>query len=172
MLLNIREHAQGWIAWLIAGILCLAFALWGIEYYIGGGQENAPAVTVNGEEISNIAWENTYQRLRQTNPLGMQADFNDAIQKALKDQALQELITQSILTQAAADSGYVVNQQQLSALITSLPEFQINGQFSSALYNRVIQQFFSSEQAFINDVQNRTTTLQARAGLVGTTLRH
>jgi peptidyl-prolyl cis-trans isomerase D len=169
MLLNIRQHAQGWIAWIIAGVLCLAFALWGIEYYIGSGGGNAPAATVNGEDISNAQWEASYRRLQQTNPLGQQATFNQALQAQFKNQALQELIEQEILIQAATKSGYVVTPPQVTALVTSLPELQVNGQFSQALFNRIVQQFFSSEQAFLKDIQDKSTILQARAGVIGTT---
>lgn len=168
MLQNMRAHAQGWIAWVIAGVLCVAFALWGIEYYIGGGQKHPPAASVNGQDISQHQWDAGYDRVLQSNPLAQQASTNPQLQKELRAQALRELIEQTVLTQAAAKTGYVVSMQQVLALVANFPEFQINGQFSPALFTRVARQAFTSEQAFLKDIQERSRIIQARTGVVGT----
>jgi peptidyl-prolyl cis-trans isomerase D len=169
MLQNMRAHAQGWIAWLIAGVLCLAFALWGVEYYIGGNQKNLSAATVNGEEISNSQWDASYSRLQQTHPLGQQANFNPALEQQLRSQALNQLVEQTILAQAATGAGYVFSMQQVTAIVMSFPEFQVNGQFSKALFTRITQQLFKSEEAFLKDVQNSSLIIQAKTGIMSTT---
>ncbi|MCC9002049.1 MAG: SurA N-terminal domain-containing protein, partial [Candidatus Competibacter sp.] len=37
MLQKIRDHAQGWFAYTIIGLLTIPFAVWGINYYFEGG---------------------------------------------------------------------------------------------------------------------------------------
>ena len=37
MLQEIRERAQGWIAWFIVILISVPFALWGISSYLDGG---------------------------------------------------------------------------------------------------------------------------------------
>ncbi|WP_420331502.1 SurA N-terminal domain-containing protein, partial [Pseudoalteromonas shioyasakiensis] len=37
MLQFIRDNAQGWIAWVIVGLIIIPFALWGLNEYVGGG---------------------------------------------------------------------------------------------------------------------------------------
>ena len=37
MLQEIRERAQGWIAWFIVILISVPFALWGISSYFDGG---------------------------------------------------------------------------------------------------------------------------------------
>jgi hypothetical protein len=36
MLQSIRERAQGWIAWIIVGLIIITFALFGIQEYAQG----------------------------------------------------------------------------------------------------------------------------------------
>jgi peptidyl-prolyl cis-trans isomerase D len=168
MLQNMRAHAQGWIAWVIAGVLCIAFALWGIEYYIGGGQKHPPAASVNGQDISQNQWDASYDRLLQSNALAQQDATNSDLQKQFKAQALRSLVEEAVLTQAAAKTGYIVNMQQILSLIANFPEFQINGQFSPDLFKRIARQAFGSEQAILKNIQDRSSIVQVRTGIVGT----
>jgi peptidyl-prolyl cis-trans isomerase D len=54
MLLKIREKAQGVFAWVILVLICVPFALWGIQNYLGGGTEKAIAQVGTGSFISRI----------------------------------------------------------------------------------------------------------------------
>ena len=45
MLIKIREKSQGVFAWVILLLICVPFALWGIQNYVGGGTE-AAVVTI------------------------------------------------------------------------------------------------------------------------------
>ncbi len=54
MLQNIRDKAQGWIAWAIVILISIPFALWGIQEYLGSGSEPVVA-TVNGDDITEQA---------------------------------------------------------------------------------------------------------------------
>ena len=47
MLETIREHAQGWIARIILGLIALTFAFWGVDSYIKGDGKAPPAAKVN-----------------------------------------------------------------------------------------------------------------------------
>ena len=45
LLQKIRDHAQGWFAYTIIGLLTIPFAVWGINYYFeGGGPMDAAVV--------------------------------------------------------------------------------------------------------------------------------
>lgn len=165
MLQNLREHAQGWIAGVIAVILCLAFALWGIQYYIGGNGDNSVVAKVNGEEVTVNQWNTIYKRLR--NSLGLPAaQMDSATLKQLKQQALLQVVRQTVLAQAAYKENYRISNAEISAIITQVPAFQVQGQFSPELYQRLVGQLFGNETAFIKSVREDALIMQARSGII------
>ena len=64
MLQEIRERAQGWIAWFIVILISVPFALWGISSYLDGGSTQVVA-SVNGQDITEREFENGYRQYRQ-----------------------------------------------------------------------------------------------------------
>ncbi|EKD46118.1 MAG: hypothetical protein ACD_69C00005G0001, partial [uncultured bacterium] len=51
MLQSMHDKIQGWVAGVIAFIIALTFALWGVQNYLRSGAHQA-AAKVNGEEIT------------------------------------------------------------------------------------------------------------------------
>lgn len=167
MLQNLREHTQGWIAGVIAVVICLAFALWGIQYYLGTGSNNSVVGKVNGEEITVQQWNTAYKRLRNSLRLPV-AQLDASVLKQLKQQALTQIITQTVLAQAAWKEGYRINNSEIVSIIQQVPVFQVQGQFSPELYQRLVTELFGNEAAFIRSVRQETLILQARSGIVDT----
>lgn len=163
MLQNLREHAQGWIAAVIAGVLCLAFALWGIQYYITGNSASDEVAKVNGEKITTEQWNALYKRVRQNMQLPPGA--SSTLVRQLKNQTLEQLITQTALAQAAYRQGYRISNAQISAIISQVPAFQVQGQFSLPLFQRLVAELFNTETAFLTNVRQEALILQARNGI-------
>ena len=71
MLSFIRDRAQGWIAWVIVGLLIIPFALWGVNEYVGSG-DKLVAATVNGTDIGQREFQQAFydQRGRMQQMLG------------------------------------------------------------------------------------------------------
>lgn len=64
MLLEIREKSQGVFAWVILVLICVPFALWGIQNYVGGGSETAVA-TVGEKEFYQQDVNRAYSQYSQ-----------------------------------------------------------------------------------------------------------
>ena len=64
LLQKIRDHAQGWFAYTIIGLLTVPFALWGINQYFEAGGP-ADAAVVGASKISLQEFQRTYQQQRQ-----------------------------------------------------------------------------------------------------------
>ena len=58
MLQKIRDHVAGFVAWIIVGIIAIAFTLWGVDF---GFSTRQFAAKVNDEEIGLAEFGQTYQ---------------------------------------------------------------------------------------------------------------
>ncbi len=115
MLQSIREHSQGWLAWLIVGLISIPFALWGINSYLDGGS-NVSVASVNGTDISLSQYKNAMgnyrDRLQQM--FGDSVDINSMDQTALKNEVVNGLVEQRVLSQVANESGMRISDKQVS----------------------------------------------------------
>lgn len=166
MLQSLREHVQGWIAVVIAGILGLAFALWGIEYYIGNGPTEVVVAKVNGEKITQNQLEVAYNRARQAQQLSGNSADNETLQKQIKTRALNGLVQQQVLTRAANKAGYVISPVQVGALLQQMPAFQMNGQFSYDLFQRTLMNLSYTPEMFAQEIGKSALLQQVQLSLV------
>ena len=138
LLQKIRDHAKGWFAYTIVGLLIIPFAVWGINYYFEGGGP-ADVAVVGDSKISLQEFQRAYQQQRQR----LQAMLGDADPALLdgprmKQTVLQQLIDERILNQLVRAQGLRVGDQQLHDVLVGRPEFQQNGVFSLDLYQQLL----------------------------------
>lgn len=160
MLQVMREKIQGWIASIIIGILVIAFALWGIEYYLERGGSTNVVAKVNGKPISEGLVNAVFERLRSNQTLDVDA------QAKLKQQALRQIISAQVLSEGALKSGYRISPAQLDDVIMQLPAFQFQGQFSPQRFQQVLTMMGYSQDQFIADLQRTLLVNQMQIGVV------
>jgi peptidyl-prolyl cis-trans isomerase D len=166
MLQNIRNNIQGTAAKVIIALIIVPFALFGIDSLFGGTAQ-PPAAVINGEKISEGELQQAIA-LQKRRLLGMMGDqinptmLDDGI---LRKPALNTLIKQKLLLQAADDVGIEVSTAQLHATIASMPQFQEDGQFSQARYEQVLRvQGYSS--SFFKQLLKSDLTIQQLSSAV------
>lgn len=139
MLNFIRERAQGWIAWVIVGLISIPFALWGVNSYLTGPSDVVVA-TVNGEPIKQAEYQQAFQqyRDRMRNMLGDKFDpaLFDSI--AVKKNVVDSLIEQKLLLSAGQEIGLKISNSALLQMIKATPAFQKDGQFNADAYSMVL----------------------------------
>ncbi|MFA5530134.1 MAG: SurA N-terminal domain-containing protein [Thiohalomonadaceae bacterium] len=141
MLQFIRARAQGILAWIIVGFIVITFALWGVQEYLGGGQE-VPVAQVNETSISKerLQFAVNQQRQRLQEMLGPNFRPEMFAEASMREAILQSLIEREVLVQTALENGLWVSDAQLASVIRSIPAFQgENGQFSTAAYERALR---------------------------------
>ncbi|MGD8572859.1 MAG: SurA N-terminal domain-containing protein [Gammaproteobacteria bacterium] len=168
MLGYIRESVQGWIAWAIVILLIIPFALWGINEYFGSGGSATVAV-VNGEEISQQAYQREYymQRDRARQMLGEQFNVS-MMDEQIKQKALDDIVNREVLTQTANDAGYRISDQFLAQTIQDFEAFQESGQFSNDLYKQQLSAQGESPATFEYRIRRAILSQQLYAGLNST----
>jgi peptidyl-prolyl cis-trans isomerase D len=168
MLQSIRDRTQGWIAGIIISLLILSFALWGIHSYMVGGSASTTVAKVNGDEITKSQLAVAYERLRRQ--LQTQYSANYALppgaEAGLKDRALQTLINIQLLKQASIKQDYRISDQQVDGLLESMPDFQVNGQFSLARFQQVLSTTLFNAGDFLNLLKTSLLIDQPRLGLI------
>lgn len=147
MLQSIREHAQGWIAKVILGLIALTFAVWGVDWYFTGNAQGKPAAVVNGGDISERDFAQALQQ--QQEALGLKPDQNGQ-NKALRQQVLDQLVSTRLLQDAATQAGLTVGDAQIKSVLAGLEPFQDQGAFSEARLDSWLRSRGMSRAQFIS----------------------
>ncbi len=138
MLQSIRDRAQGWIAWVIVGLIILTFALFGIDQYARGDKVVVVA-EVNGQHVTGNEFLTLYNRQKSR----LEEQFGDMYDQVVDDetlrlQVLDALVESELMRQWANDNGMLVTDRQLASAIHSAEVFQQDGKFSDKIYEEVL----------------------------------
>lgn len=164
MLQSMRNGAARWFIWVVVIIIIITFTLWGISSYFTGGGGMAPIVAkVNGIKITRAEFTAAYNRLRQARP---KLFTTPNASTKIKQQLLQNLMMQAILSQAALKQGYSISDEQLNTLIMKIPAFQVDGQFSPAQFSMLLNQAQFTPQQFMQYIRATLLVDQVRNGIV------
>jgi peptidyl-prolyl cis-trans isomerase D len=130
MLQSNRDGSRSWGAKIIIGVMVAAMALFGIESLFGlFGSDPDEVASVNGQPIMRQQVELEVQRALRSGQVPPEQE------RALRNDILDQLITQQLLSQYAEEGGFAVSEQQLDQLIVSLPEFHDqDGRFSAEVF--------------------------------------
>lgn len=163
MLQKIRDKTQNWISILIIGFLILMFGMWGISYYLSGSSSNQQSIVqINGQSVPLRKYQALYNYERQA---ASQAITNGTVSiPELKKLVLSSLIQDQLLYQGVLSAGLGISTQSLDSLISSMPVFQANGQFSQALYQSYLQNQGLDTQGLRDKLKQSVLTNQWRLG--------
>jgi len=159
MLTKIREKAQGAFAWGILIIICVPFALWGIQNYLDTGEE-APVASVGDKDFFQRDVNKAYEQYSQ-NLQGMMID-----EQTLKAQALEKLIKDEVLLQYVHANGLVTTDDAARELIQSLPYFQVDGKFDDKRYRTALNLQKMSSGEFVNRIKNALIMEQFQRSII------
>jgi peptidyl-prolyl cis-trans isomerase D len=169
MLQDIRKSSQGTAAKVIIGLIVISFAGFGLQSILldGGGGSVAE---VNGEAITpnelNQAL-NTQQR-RMIAMMGDELDPSLLEPERLRPQVMDTLVTRKLLLQSARENGLGVSEREVGALIGTMEQFHVNGQFSPEAYRAALANAGYSPAYFKQSLIEELVVSQMRTGLAGT----
>jgi peptidyl-prolyl cis-trans isomerase D len=167
MLQSIRDRTQGWIAGVIISLVILSFALWGIHSYIAGAGNTDVIAKVNGTEISKRQLAAAFERLRRQVQMNTgTGTVPDNLDVDLKRRALDALINIQVLKQASLAQNYRISPRQVEGYLESMPEFQVNGQFSASRFQQLLAATLYSVGDFLDLIGTTLLIDQPRLGIV------
>lgn len=165
MLQLIRDKAQGWIAWVIVGLICIPFALWGVQEYLGP-DPNVTVIEINGQEIGLQTFTIEHQRTRYR--LGGIVEETPEVSQAIRTQTIERLVRDELMAQVSAGQGLRISDEQLALAIQGEQAFQVNGQYSPEAYERAIATEGYSPGSFENVLRRSLVAEQLASGIMET----
>ena len=167
MLQSIHDRAQGWLAWIIIGLICIPFAFWGIQEYFTAAEEVAVA-EVNGEEVELDAFQQAYQQYRKQYQVILGRLSEQANEDGLKQQTLDQMVEMLLKKQLGEKLGLRISDRQVTQAVKALPAFQRDGKFSNNLYERGLQSAGMSAVTFEEQLRRELLTDQVRKAVIDT----
>ncbi len=166
MLEFIRERAQGWMAWVIVILICIPFALFGINSYFGT-DPNAPVIIVDDKEIGLIDFQRAYQNDLATlrNRFGNQFDQNLLDQARLKQLTVDRLVQAELVSQLAAKDGLRIGEAQLATVLRAQQNFREGAVFSPSRYQNWLQSQGYTASGFEELYKGVLLSQQLRSGI-------
>ncbi|MFK8080764.1 MAG: SurA N-terminal domain-containing protein [Granulosicoccus sp.] len=171
MLLDLREKVRNSkpLKYSLITLISIPFVLVGIGSYFSGGTA-APIAEVNGQPIDQQQWDRAYQQQRQqlARMFGGQLPEAFANEALLRDQALQQLITQQVLESEVVEQKFAVGDATLGRAIRNLPNFQVDGRFDAEAYQTQLRSSGMSVPMFEQSFRDDTALNQFRTGISNT----
>ncbi|MGQ9499276.1 MAG: SurA N-terminal domain-containing protein [Dissulfurimicrobium sp.] len=158
MLDLIRRKASSWLLKFILGVIAIVFIFWGIGNF--HSQRTDTVANINGEKISIEAYRSAYadiiehykQMFKGKIPEGLLEKLN------VKQQAMDDLIQQTLVRQAADKMGIRISNEELQKIIAGIPAFQHEGAFNKTLYERVLRGQRMTPASFENKLRDELLT--------------
>jgi peptidyl-prolyl cis-trans isomerase D len=148
MLSLMRKHAGSWLIKVLLGGIAVTFISWG--GYQVTSQRSGRVATVNGETITAEEYRLTYKRLVEQVQQRFGNNLNEEMIKNLQlpKQAIDQLVDQMLMRQAAIDLDLRVSDEDLSRAIKSIGAFQTGGVFDPRRYKLILDRNNLSPESF------------------------
>jgi peptidyl-prolyl cis-trans isomerase D len=147
-----RRHATSWLIKVFFALIVIVFIFWGGYSYREGGK--AEVARVDDHVISVAEYDRAYSQMLEMYRRQLGGALSDEMLKQfnLKQQALDSLIDQFILTKAAQEFGLAATEQEVQQRILEFAAFQQDGKFSQERYNALLQQNRLTPETFEKQV--------------------
>ncbi len=141
MLDTIRRRKSVFL-WFILIPIAVVFVFWGIGGRTTGPLDPGQAASVNGTDIASfeVAEEQSRLEERYRQLFGGQLPPGLLEPEAMRAQAIENLVTRTLLKQEAKRQGLRVTDEEVRQYIVGQPAFQQNGQFDRNTYLYALSQ--------------------------------
>lgn len=139
----------------LLAIITLPFAFFGIESYQALNASTEVAV-VGDQKITEQEFSNALrqQQDRMRSLLGRNVDAAMLDSPELRNELLDGLVSQRLLTQRALRDHLAVTDERLQEVIIAMPAFQVDGKFSHAQYEALLRAQNMTPTMFENSLRH------------------
>lgn len=165
MLTEIREKSSGIFAWVIALLIIIPMAFFGVNQYVSSQPE--PTVAKIGEErITQSQYQGAVSRQQQymRRIMGENIDHSFLNSLQFKQGVLQQLVSQAIVSNTAEENNYRIGDGQLSELIKDSDVFKKDGKFDKEAYDKYVRSQQYSKTQFEQRLRDQSRLAQVSSG--------
>jgi len=166
MLQSIRSRLTGVISLVILGLIGLSFVFFGLPG-AGGTAGLDYAAKVNGSKVPLNSLRSQLQRMEAEQARFYPDGMPEAQRTQLRENILNGLIRQELITQRVYDARYRTNDEALLNSIKQVPQFQLNGVFDKELYKQQLRNAGRSAGEFERSQKASLSVQQLRTALAG-----
>ncbi|GAA0481174.1 peptidylprolyl isomerase [Tatumella punctata] len=172
MMDNLRTASSHIVLKIILGLIIVSFVLTGVGNYLIGGNSDY-AAKVNGVTISGPQLENAFnnERNRQQQQLGAQfaqLAGNEQFVQQMRQQAMSDLVDQTLLQQYVKSLGLDVSNDQIKQAIFAQKAFQTDGHFDNARFTGLINSMGYTPDQYAVALRKSLSTGQLINGITDT----
>lgn len=163
MLTQIREKAIGGIGIAILAVIAVSFVFVGTQI---GNFSGVFAAKVNGSEIGVNYFENIVRNRLDENPqlASLPAEFRSQLRQGILDTVIRERLVDLYL----AEAGYRMSPERIDEWIQSIPDFQVNGEYSDTQASEILAAANISIEDFRAQQMSELRRYQLQRAIVGT----
>lgn len=134
-------HRRKRLVQLILALITLPFAFFGVDYYFRSASGPAGEVaSVAGDKITQAEFQDSLRGQQERMRQAMGANFDPAVldNPEMRYSVLDQMIGQRLLRREARRDRLGVSDDQLRTFISEIPAFQVDGKFSQARYEQLL----------------------------------
>ena len=162
-----RNLVKGWLGKSILIAVAVLFAFLGAEGIFSVLEQPDPPATVNGEDITDIMVQREVEleRRRMLQRMGQNADPSSIDAAKLKPKAIEALVQSEVMRQSSEDDELYASKATITRKIQSVPNFQVDGEFSEELFERHARNLGFSPFQLFAEVGKEVVQMQYIVGL-------
>ena len=165
MLQKIRDTVTGWLAVVIATLLIIPFAFWGINSYFGQG--SAPIVVkINDKEINLQQYQRAYANYKQQMQAYLGQNLGLINDEALKKLTIDKLIESELLNQTTKTATLQISDDNVRNTIKNVDAFQGEKGFDKSFYELGIQRLGMPPRAYEEQLRKDMASEQLQSAIV------
>jgi peptidyl-prolyl cis-trans isomerase D len=153
MLSLMRKHAGTWMIKVILGAIVVVFVFWGVGSYTS--RRSGRVASVNGAIITlddyRVSYNNLIEQVRRSFGNNLNEELIQMFQ--IRKRALDQLIDQALMLQAAEKYKLTVSDEELAESIRQIGAFQTAGAFDGRLYLNTLSRNKLTPETF--EIQQR-----------------
>ncbi len=134
-------HGNKRLLQVILALIVIPFAFWGVNFYQNAFTDGNVVASVDGQKITEQEFGNALRQQQERMRSLLGRNFDPALFDApqMRLELLEGMISQRLLTQYAFRRNMTIDDEQLRAMIISIPAFQEDGRFSKSKYEAMLR---------------------------------
>lgn len=166
MLTEIRDRSSGFFAWVIAALIIIPMAFFGVQEY--ADTEARPTILEIGnnkitqQEFQSRLQQIQNQRLAQNPELANSGVLNS---KEFKKNVFDSMVDQELIAYIADDNGYQVGDKAINKQIATNPLFQTDGKFDQSAFEAQMARYGpGGSKVYKTDIRRSSRLAQVISG--------